>query len=333
MLDEAERLGWGDGLPFIPPTRERIERMLEAACIDPEVRLPDITPSESPVTAAKIAANAVMAGCRSDVFPIVFTAMKAILQPGFNHEGMQSTTHPTAPLVIVHGPIAKKAGFNAGSGTLGPGVRANATVGRAIRLALLNIGHGRPGDGDYATQGSPAKYSYCMAENADESPWPPYHVECAGLDPDQSAVTVMGAEGPHHVNDHVSLDAPGLLHTVGSMVTVCGSNTTWLTNHQTFIVLGPEHAATVAKSKFTRRDVQYWLYENARMPLSKYKKGGMWGMEIWPRWKQTVTDDDQLLCPLDSPESFKIIVGGGAGKNSAVIPGDGMTRCPTLAID
>jgi hypothetical protein len=332
MLDEADRLGWGDGLPFIPPTRARIEWLLAAAGIDPGLSAGVMSPSGSQVTAAKVAANAVMAGCRPEVFPVVWTAMKAMVQPGFNHEGMQSTTHPTAPLVVVHGPIVQAAGFNAGIGTLGPGNRSNASVGRAVRLCLMNIGHARHGDGDYATHASPAKYAYCMAENSAESPWEPYYVWC-GLDPEQSAVTIMGAEGPHHVNDHVSTDAAGVLSTVASMVTVLGSNPTWLTNSQTIIVLGPEHAATIAKSGFTRRDVQAWLYQNARMPLSKYKTGGMWGMHIWPTWKQAITDDDALICPLDSPESFRVMVAGGPGKSSAVIPGDAMTRCWTVPIE
>jgi hypothetical protein len=331
MLDEADRLGWGDGLPFIPATRERIETMLAACDLDPEQELDPITPSASRATAAKVAANAVMAGCRPDVFPVVWAALGAILQPGFNHEGMNSTTHPTAPLVVVHGPIVAMAGFNAGAGTLGPGSRANATVGRAIRLCLLNIGHARPGEGDYATQASPAKYAYCMAENVAESPWQAYHLDL-GLDPAGSAVTVMGAEGPHHVNDHVSTDAVGVLTTIGSMMTVLGSNPAWLTNSQTIVVLGPEHAATVANSGFSRRDVQHWLYENARMPLSKYKSGGMWGMHIWPKWRQEITDDDALICPLDSPDNFHVMVAGGPGRNSAVIPGDGMTRISTVSI-
>jgi len=195
----------------------------------------------------------------------------------------------------------------------------------------MNIGHARPGAGDYATQASPAKYAYCMAENEADSPWPSYHVEM-GFDPDQSAVTIMGAEGPHHVNDHVSVDAQGILSTVGSMVAVLGSNPTWLTRSNTIILLGPEHASTVAKSGFERRDVQFWLYENARLPLKRYKTGGMWGMQIWPAWKNTIEDDEQMLCPVDSPDNFRVLVGGGAGKNSAVIPGDGMTPCVTVPI-
>jgi hypothetical protein len=333
MLDEAERLGWGDGLPFIPPTEQRIRAMLDFSGIDPEEALPNMTPSDSPVSAAKIAANAVMAGCRPEVFPVVYAAMKLLLAKDFNLEGMQSTTHPTAPLLVVHGPIVQQLGINGGVGAMGPGVRANATIGRAVRLCLINIGHARPGDGDYATQASPAKYAYCLAENLAESPWPSYHVETAGLRPDQSAITMMGAEGPHHVNDHVSVDAVGVLSTVASMITVLGSNPTWLTGSQTVVVLGPEHAASVAKSGFTRRDVQCWLYENARLPLAQLKRGGMWGMQIWPKWKDAVTDDSALICPLDSPDSFKIMVAGGPGRNSAVIPGDGMTTCPTVAID
>jgi hypothetical protein len=333
MVAEAARLGWGDGLPFIPATAERIEAMLAGAGVDAGERLPVIQPSRAEITAADVAVNAVMAGCRPVVFPVVLAAMRALVDPDFNLELLQSTTHPTAPLVIVHGEIAERAGFNTGTGTLGPGTVANATVGRAIRLCLLNLGHARPGVADFATQASPAKYGYCMAENAAGSPWAPYHADTAGLDPGQSAVTVMGAEGPHHVNDHTSTTATGVLSTVASMITVLGSNPTWITGSQTIVVLGPEHAATVAQSGFTRRDVQMWLYENARMPLSAYKRGGMWGMQIWPRWKQVVEDDGFLMCPLDSPDSFRVIVGGGTGRNSCVIPGDGLTPCVTVAIN
>jgi hypothetical protein len=333
MVAEAARLGWGDGLPFIPATAERIDAMLRGAGVDGGERLPVIQPSRSEITAADVAVNAVMAGCPPVVFPVVLAAMRALVDPDFNLELLQSTTHPTAPLVIVHGAIAERAGFNTGTGTLGPGTVANATVGRAVRLCLLNLGHARPGVADFATQASPAKYAYCMAENAAGSPWAPYHADAAGLDPGQSAVTVMGAEGPHHVNDHTSTTATGVLSTVASMITVLGSNPTWITGSQTMVVLGPEHAATVAQSGFTRRDVQMWLYENARMPLSAYKRGGMWGMQIWPRWKQVIEDDSFLMCPLDSPDSFRVMVGGGTGRNSCVIPGDGLTPCVTVAID
>jgi hypothetical protein len=333
MLLEATRLGWGDGLPFIPPTENRIEAMLAGISASADEVLPIIQPSQAAITIADIAVNAVMAGCRPIVFPVVVAAMRTLVDPGFNLSLMQSTTHPTAPLVIVHGPIAEQAGFNSATGTLGPGSIANATVGRAIRLCLLNLGHARPGVLDFATQASPAKYAYCMAENAAESPWEPYHTATAGLDPQQSAVTVMGGEGPHHVNDHTSTTATGVLSTVGSMITVLGSNPTWITGSQSIVVLGPEHATTIADSGFSRRDVQMWLYEHARMPLSKYKTGGMWGMQIWPRWKQVVDDDNFMMCPLDSPDSFRVIVGGGIGRNSCVIPGDGLTPCVTTAID
>ena len=334
MLEEATRQGWGDGLPFIAPTQERVDAMLAGADVDGGEALPNITPANAEISVANVAVNAVMAGCAPEVFPVVLAAMRALLAPGFNLELLQSTTHPTAPLVIVHGPIVERAGFNSGTGTLGPGNRSNATVGRAVRLCLINLGHGRPGDGDFATQSSPAKYSYCMAENAVASPWPAYHVD-GGLAAGQSAVTVTGAEGPHHVNDHTSMDAKGVLSTVASMVTVLGSNPTWISkkNSQTLVVLGPEHAATVARSGFTRRDVQMWLYDNARMPLSTYKKGGMWGMQMWPTWKEFITDDDALLCPMNSPDSFKVMVGGGTGRNSCVIPGDGLTPCVTVPID
>ena len=148
-------------------------------------------------TVRAVAVNAVMAGCPPPVFSVVVAAVRALLRPEVNLRGVQATTHPVAPVVIVHGEAVEALGFNAGHGTLGPGCVANATVGRAIRLVLLHIGGGYPGDGDASTQGGPAKYAYCFAENTAQSPWPSYH-RSRGVDA-VSAVTVHCGEDdwPH----------------------------------------------------------------------------------------------------------------------------------------
>ncbi|MQA01194.1 MAG: hypothetical protein GEV07_00165 [Streptosporangiales bacterium] len=317
---------WGDGLPLVPPTVDRIAAMLERVDHDADAELGEMPPADGIVTPAKVAANAVLAGCLPEVFPVVLTAVQAMLEERFNLNGLQSTTHPVAPLVIVHGPAVQELGFNAGAGAFGPGNRANATVGRAVRLCLMNIGGARPGARDRATQGQPSKYSFCIAENAAESPWGPY------TGGDTSALTVAGCENPHNVNDHVSTDAVGILSVIASTITSLGANNAHYSVGEIFVALGPEHAATIAGAGFDRRDVQMWLYEHARMRLGDFKLGGMWGMQSWPAWKNAATDDDTELPYADSPDAFRVVVTGGPGKHSSVLHSFGITSSVTRPV-
>src|SRR5437870_8174452 len=205
-------------------------------------------------TLEKLAVNAVMAGCEPGAFPLIVAAVEAMLDPSFNLYGVQATTHPVAPLLIVHGPIAAELGVHGGSGCFGPGFRANATIGRAIRLILMNVGGAWPGRYDMATQGSPAKFSYCVAECADTTPWGALH--------EGNAVTVFGGEPPHNVNDHVSTTAAGTLPTLRYTAVSLGSNVGWyFSRSQLLIVLGPEHAQTIANDGFSRAVVQRFVCE------------------------------------------------------------------------
>jgi hypothetical protein len=271
-------------------------------------------------TLEKLAVNAVMAGCEPAWFRVIVAATRAMLDPAFNLYGVQATTHPVAPLVIVNGPEARAIGLHAGSGLLGPGFRANATIGRAIRLILMNVGGGWPGRHDMATQGGPAKFSFAVAEREDTSPWEPMHV-ALGFRPDQSVVTVYGGESPHNVNDHVSTTAAGILNNVSDVAATLGSNVGWyFSQSQLLVVLGQEHAATIAGDGFSRKDVQRFVFEHARLPLGRLKLGGMWGMHDWPLWMQKVTDESAMLPQVPSPEDIFVMVGGGSGKHSAVVP-------------
>jgi hypothetical protein len=302
---------WCDGLPIVPPTEARVRVMLGGAAGDRS--LGAMPPLWRQATLEKLAVNAVMAGCEPAAFPLIVAAVEALLDPSFNLYGVQATTHSVAPLLIVHGPIAAELGVHAGSGCFGPGFRANATIGRAIRLILLNVGGAWPGRHDMATQGSPAKFSYCIAERADASPWGALH--------DDSVVTVFGGEPPHNVNDHVSTTAAGILATVADTAVSLGSNVGWyFSQSQLLIVLGPEHAQTIADDGMSRADVQRFVFENARLPLRTLKLGGMWGIHDWPRWMHAVTDDDALLPQVPSPDDVMVIVAGGPGKHSAVVP-------------
>lgn len=323
LLAEFCERQWCDGLPIVPPTEERVRAMLGAG--EAGRSLGAMPPLWRQATLEKLAVNAVMAGCDPAYFPVILAAVEAMLDPGFNLYGVQATTHPVAPLVIVHGDYGRSIGVHGGSGCFGPGFRANATIGRAIRLILLNIGGAWPGRHDMATQGSPAKYAYCIAENAEASPWGPLQA--------RDAVTVFGGEPPHNVNDHVSTTASGVLTTVAHTAVSLGSNVGWyFAQSQLLIVLGPEHAATVAADGLSRADVQKFIFEHARLPLRTLKLGGMWGMHDWPAWMTATRNDDALLPQVPSPDDVLVIVAGGPGKHSAVVPNCTFSRAVTRPI-
>jgi hypothetical protein len=311
VLDAFVERGWCDGLPIVPPTEERVRAMLGSA--DRARSLGPMPPLWREATLELLAVNAVMAGCRPEYFPVIVAAVEAMLDPSFNLYGVQATTHPVAPLLIVNGPYARRIELHGGSGCFGPGFRANATIGRAIRLILMNVGGGWPGRHDMATQGSPAKFSYCIAENEEASPWDPLATG--------DTVTVYGGEAPHNVNDHVSTSAAGILTTVAHTAATLGSNVGWyFAQSQWLVVLGPEHAQTVAADGLGRADVQRFVYEQARLPLRMLKLGGMWGAQDWPAWMMALRDDEARPPRVPSPEDVLVIVAGGPGKHSSVVP-------------
>ncbi len=311
------RNGWTDGLPIIPPTEERVARMTAGIARKPQDVVGEIPPQWSEATVEKVAINAVMAGCLPEYMPIVLTALEAMLEPKFNLYGIQATTHPCTPLIIINGPIRQKLGINSEYNVFGQGTRANATIGRAIRLVLINIGGAIPGKLDPATHGQPSKYSFCMAENEEKSPWPPLHVD-RGFEPSVSTVTVVGAESPANINDHSSIDAEGLLTTIAGSMTTQGNNNVIYQTGELLIVIGPEHAATIARSDFSKQDVKHFLFQKARIPYDAFSK------EHKEQRFSTFRAGD--LIPMAPTEgSIMVIVAGGAGKHSMFIPTFGMT--------
>jgi hypothetical protein len=323
VLAEFVERQWCDGLPIVPPTEERVRAMLGGR--DPAQSLGAMPPLWRQATLEKLAVNAVMAGCAPDYFAVVVAAVEAMLDPAFNLYGVQATTHPVAPLLVVNGAYGRTIGLHSGSGCFGPGFRANATIGRAIRLILLNVGGAWPGRYDMATQGSPAKFSYCIAENEEASPWGPLQ---AG-----DTVLVYGGEPPHNVNDHVSSTASGILTNVADTAVSLGSNVGWyFSQSQLLVVLGPEHARTVAGDGFTRADVQRFVFEHARLPLGTLRLGGMWGMHDWPRWMNATADPNALMPQVPSPDDVFVIVAGGSGKHSVVVPNCTFSRAVSRPI-
>ncbi len=326
-----EKLGWSDGLPIVPPTPERVRWMLSGTKLPPDQIIARLPPRFGMATVEKIAINAVIAGGKPEYLPVIIAAVEAMAQPQYNLAAIQATTHPATPLLLVNGPIRQRINLNSRAGVFGPGWRANATIGRAIRLILLNIGGGIPGITDQSTMGSPAKYTYCMAENEEENPWTPFHVE-RGFDATTSTVTVFGAEPPHNLNDHVSDNPKALLTVMADGMAKLGTNNTYATLvTEMLLVLGPEHAATIAQAGWTKDDIRYFLYESARQSMKRIKIGGMWGMHRWPRWFEAL-DDDALVPVVSTPQRIFIVVAGGKGKHSAVIPTAGTTQSATAVI-
>lgn len=323
----------GDGLPVIPPTEERVAAML--GDLDPDTALGEVPPRNWGATLGNLAVNAVLAGCRPEHFPVVLAAVRAMLTPEFDLGAIQATTHPAAPLLVVHGPVARRLGVNGATGALGPGFEANAVIGRALRLILINVGGARPGEADTSTQGGPAKFTYCMAENVEQSPWPEFHTT-RGFDAEQSAVTVYAGEAPHNVNDHESATPERNLDIVADVLRGLGQNSWYLAQdgyNDVVVVLGPEHARLAASAGMTRADVQEYLFAKARRTIAELMGGGMWGMRDWLPWMEELASDSAAtLAPVRRREDILLLVAGGPGKHSAVIPGYGASRSVTVPV-
>ena len=329
MFELLSSRGLGDGLPVVAPTRERVEAMMQFATGDADEVLFTLQPRSGIVTRRVIAINAVMAGCPPEVFPVVLTALRALARPEVNLRVVNATTHPVAPMIIVHGEIVKSAGFTSGVGAFGPGNRANATVGRAVRLVLLHVAGAKPGFGDAATHGQPAKYTFCAAENLEATPWESYPLSRGVTAP--SAVTVHCGEGPHNVHDAEAAGDPALiLDKIGSAMTSLGQNNAPISQAEYFIVLGPEHAASIAERAMTRRDVSNYLFNTARIPAWVFRKH--FQELAWANWMKAV-DDDELLPMTGDADNIRVLVSGGPGKHSLVVPSWGMTRSATLPLE
>jgi len=328
-----EQKGWGDGLPLVAPTKERVEAMLGAgAPCDADDVVATLPPRAGEATRRTIAVNAVLAGCPPGVLPVLVSAVRALAHPELNLRGVNATTHPVAPLLVVHGAAVAAHGFNARLGAFGPGNRANASVGRAVRFVLLHIAGARPGEGDASTQGQPSKYAYCIAENEAASPWESYprSVGLSGGDLALGAVTVACGENPHNFHDMESEEPAPILRKAASVMATLGSNNAPVSSAEFFVVLGPEHAATIASGGWTRQDVQSYLYEQARRPAAELR-AAFDVVQVRP-WLEALGDDDAMPIT-DHPDNIRVLVAGGPGKHSCVIPSWGMTKSVTLPIE
>ena len=322
--------GWTDGLPVVPPTPQQVAKMVECLGGEPshvEARIP---PRWGTLTREVLAINLVLAGCLPEYATVVRAALLALSSPHFNLNGVQATTHMAAPLLVVNGPIRGDIGLNSGTNVFGSGVRANATIGRAIRLVLLNVGGALPGDLDKSTLGHPGKYTFCIAENEEASPWPPYHTNY-GYSPSDSTVFCIAVEGPHSITNHVANDPEGILDSVVSAMSTIAHNNA-VSSGSCAVVIGPEHAATIAARRWTRQDVCRYLWSNTTNTYDDISFGGRYGRVYnrnLPKWYKREKGARIPIVP--SPGDIHLFVAGAeAGRFSAFLPGWGHMSAPVL---
>lgn len=307
--------GWTDGLPIVPPTEERVMAMLKGTDLPPEAVVGTIDPLKGQATVTKIAANAVMAGCRPEYMPILIAAVQIIADPAFNLLGIATTTNPDTPMLIVNGPIAKELHINAGTNALGRGWQANATIGRALHLIIQNIGGSWPGVTDMSCLGHPGEFAMCLAENEEKNPWEPLHVEL-GYPKDANVVTVLAAEGTHSVLGS-GWNAEGYLSLVSDHL--AGLDRAY--RPIVVLIIAQDTAAMLAREGWTKETIRQFVYEHARMPFSKYKKRFLDTRKVGgvPGWVLEVTDPNAPI-PVPFMDHFVILVAGGPGEKSMLIP-------------
>jgi hypothetical protein len=315
-LEFLHQSGCTDGLPVIIPTARRTERMVLASGLEADMLLGKMGPAGGVATVEKVAVAAVMAGCLPDYMPVVVAAVKAVIEPIFDLTEMQATTHCTAPLIIVNGPARMNCGpIASGFGALGPGHRATASIGRALRLAMINIGGGRTGESDMALLGHPGKFTYCLAEDEENSPFTPLHV-ARGFNPNDSVVTVIGAEAPHSVMFSGNADDPDnhlyLLELLAIGLCNMATNNAILGSGSATVILNPDHAKVFAEAGLSREEVARQLYEYCSHPMSEIGR-------LLPGFAGRLTSDEKRYC-FDSPDNLLILMAGGSGLYSMVMP-------------
>jgi hypothetical protein len=311
--------GLTDGLPVIPPTPERVLRMLGGTKRDPHEVIGIVPPNLAPVTVEKIAINAVMAGCKPEYLPVVIAAVEAITTEQFNMHGVLATTHFPTPVIIVNGPIRDRIGMNYRMNVLGQGNRANATIGRAVQLVVRNVGGGRPGEVDRAALGQPGKYTFCFAEFEERSNWEPLHVE-RGFRREQSTVTVYAGGAPNGIIDQLSRGAESLATSYGLALATAGHPKQY--NHgEIVLVVPPEHVDTFAKDGWSKDQVRERIQEVTARPARELLRDESCAEGLTPAQAERIGLDTRVP-KFRSKEVITLVVAGGeAGKFAAYLGG------------
>ncbi len=324
--DEVEFMfdqGFSDGLPLVPPTPERVLRMLSGTNRDPQEVLATMPPNMGEVTVEKVAINAVMAGCRPEYMPVINTIVQAICTNEYNIHGVMATTMGASPVVVVNGPIREQIGMNMKLGALGQGNRANATIGRAVRLVIRNVGGARPGETERSTLGNPMKFTMCFAEWEERNPWTPLHVE-RGYDKEDSVVTVFTmTSGPTLIVDQDSRTAAGLAATMGSCLEAAFSPRSHF-GTDCLLVVAPEHIDTLMRDNYSKADLRARIQEVTSRPIRDLVADEDRGTGFPAKMAANMSDEqlEKQLPKFKSEEDIHIVVAGSeAGKFSGAFHG------------
>lgn len=301
-----QQRGWTDGLPVVPPTMDLVSEMVRLSGLPRDSIVAELDPLKGEATVERVAANAVMAGCKPEYFPVVLAAVRGIASPEFNLRGVQTTDENVAPLMIVSGPLAAELGINGGIGALGPGWPANATIGRALRLVMSNIGGGWPGLVSLAGIGQPARYTLCLAENHASSPWPPLHTD-VGYAPEKSVLTLLRAES--------CVNVTGELEELASVMGSATSAFSLLHGGNVAVIVAPATAKRLAAQGWSKADVADYLYEHGRIAPEKWP--GLWVRRhiastygLLP-WVEEAERAGGPMPVVESPRNIIVFVAGG----------------------
>ncbi len=324
-----EEKGWSDGLPVVPPTEERVAKMLAGSRRNAGENIGSLPPRWAAATVEKIAINAVMAGCKPEYMSTLIAVVEALTDPKLNLYALQATTGGPAVMIIINGPVRKQLNVNGGPNALGEGWRANATIGRFVQLVKRNIGGSLPGTTCKATLGWPGKYSICFGENEEASPWEPLHVE-RGFKPEQSTVTAISADSSIRASDLDSTKAVGILTNFAQRME--GPS-----GPEAVMVICPEHAKIIAGDGFSKKDVQKFIWERAAYRM-KDLPDETFAQRVKRRSDLHLTRES-VIPVTDRPEDIIVVIAGGDGSQSQYIhvwgqstPEGGSTRSVTKVI-
>ena len=318
-MEQMYRLGWTDGLPVVPPTERRVAQFIDCGGRSADEIVGELPERRREISVEKVAANAVMAGCLPEYMPVVLAAAEAMLDPKFNLVGPSSSLGGSGIMVIVNGPVARELGVNSRNNLFGPGNRSNATIGRAVRLILMNACAAIPGLFDRSILGHPGKYSYCIAEAENETHWNPLHVE-RGFDRAQSAVTVFACESPRQVRASGGPDT--IINTAADVASALGTSlsTVGSTDDRSAVVRQGELALLISGESYvwdgwSKQDIRNRLQPNVRRTMADIKRAGEVGGEVMPE------DEERWLPLIASPDDILLIFAGGEERTMcAVIP-------------
>ena len=313
------RKQFGDALPVVPPTVEKVDAMVKSSGLAPETIIARVPPFYGEATVEKIAANAVMAGCDPGMMRVLLPLLRAVCDERFNIHGVQATTHFAAPLVMINGPVRNELGFWSKQNVFSNVARANSSLGRAFQLILLNIGGGRPDGIDMSALGNPGKFSFCIAENEEENPWEPFHVT-RGFRREQSAVSLFAGEPPRGVSEHTAPAGKTVLETISFALATVWSYRTCM-RQEAIVILCPEHVKTIYRDGFSKEEARQYLFENTGVPVRYFDAAERAeGTQLAANYKEIMVRGEKCYQKFSSPEAISIFVAGGtAGKFSAVI--------------